>query len=296
MSGRSGTVSVVVPTYNRPRLVRRAVRSVLDQTYTDLECIVVDSASKTPANEALSSIADDRLTVVRLPEDRGLQHARNVAIERATGEYVAFLDDDDVWLPEKLARQVRWIERTGRDGCVTFKRIVDEDGTTEQDEGYISEFRILLGDVKTQPMSTLVVRRDRVEAVGGFDTVFPFQHEDREFCLRLLDEADLGVLEEPLIEVHREGRAEFPEPRALARGKQALLSKHRWRVRRYDRRDRWKIRNYNRLELAMSLGYHGHTAAWARAFLRALCPPVLSPSHYAFCLAVVVRRWVDGVR
>jgi len=296
VSGQSGTVSVIVPTYNRPRLVGRAVRSVLDQTYTDLECIVVDSASETPATEALSSITDDRLTVVRLSEDRGLQHARNVAIERATGEYVAFLDDDDVWLPEKLAHQVRWIERKGRDGCVTFKRIVDEDGTIEQDEGYISEFRVLLGDVKTQPMSTLLVRRDCVEAVGGFDTDFPFQHEDREFCLRLLDQADLGVLEEPLIEVHREGRAEFPEPRALACGKRALLTKHRWRVRQYDRQDRWKILNYNFLELAMSLGYHGHTVAWACTFLWALWPPVLSLSQYAFCLAVVARRWVDGVR
>jgi glycosyltransferase involved in cell wall biosynthesis len=289
-------VSVIVPTYNRPRLVGRAVRSVLDQTYTDLECIVVDSASETPATEALSSITDDRLTVVRLSEDRGRQHARNVAIERATGEYVAFLDDDDVWLSEKLAHQVHWIERKGRDGCVTFKRIVDEDGTIEQDEGYISEFRVLLGDVKTQPMSTLVVRRDCVEVVGGFDTDFPFQHEDREFCLRLLDQADLGVLKKPLIEVHREGRAEFPEPRVLARGKQALLIKHRWRVQRYDRRDRWKILNYNLLELGMSLGYHGHTVAWAWTFLWALWPPVLSPSHYAFCLAVVARRWIDDVR
>jgi len=289
-------VSVVVPTYNRPRLVRRAVQSILDQTYSDLECIVVDSASETPATDALSPIADDRLAVVRLSEDRGHHHARNVAIERATGEYVAFLDDDDVWLPEKLARQVRWIERTGRDGCVTFKRIVDEDGTMEQDEGYICEFRVLLGDVKTQPTSTLVVRRDCVEAVGGFDTDFPFQHEDREFCLRLLDRADLGVLKQPLIEVHREGRAEFPEPKALASGKRALMTKHGWRVRRYGWRDRWRIRNYNRLELAMSLGYHGHTLAWARSFLQALWPPVLSFSHYAFCLAVVARRWRDRVR
>ncbi|MFC7021130.1 MULTISPECIES: glycosyltransferase family 2 protein [Haloarcula] len=99
-------VSVVITTYNRPELLPRAIESVLEQTFTDLECIVVDDCSPTlKAKEIIGSYDDDRLQYTRHTENQGLSAARNTGIDMAQGDYVAFLDDDDEWLPGKLEKQ-----------------------------------------------------------------------------------------------------------------------------------------------------------------------------------------------
>ncbi len=251
----------------------------------------------TPASQALADVADERLTIIRLEDDDGLQHAKNVGIGNATGEYLAFLDDDDVWLPEKLERQLRFVNARQVDGCVTLKRVVDEEGTTIPDTGYMSRYRALMGDLKTQPMSTLLIRRKPVTEIDGFDESFPFQHEDREFCVRILDRASIGVLEAPLIEVHRDGRTPFPEPDALIEGKRALLNKHEELLSSFSLLDQRRILSFNRLELALSLCHHGEPKRSLALFRRALVPPVLSPQQYLFYLAVFSRTlFSNGVR
>jgi glycosyltransferase involved in cell wall biosynthesis len=104
---RGHTVSAVIPTRNRPDLVLRAVRSVLAQTYPHLiEAIVVVDGPDPDTSNALASIRDDRLRVILLPRAQGAQNARNTGIEAAHGEWIALLDDDDKWLPEKTALQM----------------------------------------------------------------------------------------------------------------------------------------------------------------------------------------------
>jgi glycosyltransferase involved in cell wall biosynthesis len=102
----SPRVSVVIPTRNRPELVRRAVESVFAQTYGEFEVIVVIDGPDASTEAALGELADPRLRVLALPAPRGGSDARNAGIQAATGEWVAFLDDDDEWLPERLARQL----------------------------------------------------------------------------------------------------------------------------------------------------------------------------------------------
>lgn len=100
------SVSVVIPTRSRPTLVVRAVSSVLGQTMTDLEVVVVIDGPDPDTVGALESIASPRLKVVALPRQGGGARARNEGVKAATGEWLAFLDDDDEWLPEKLERQL----------------------------------------------------------------------------------------------------------------------------------------------------------------------------------------------
>jgi glycosyltransferase involved in cell wall biosynthesis len=100
------TVSAVIPTYHRPELVVRAVRSVLTQTFRDLEVIVVVDGPDAEVVTALAEIQDDRLRVVELPGNVGAARARNAGIEEAKGTWIGFLDDDDEWLPEKLDTQL----------------------------------------------------------------------------------------------------------------------------------------------------------------------------------------------
>jgi glycosyltransferase involved in cell wall biosynthesis len=104
------TVSVVIPTRNRPELVTRAVRSALAQTLAEIEVIVVIDGPDQATREALAAEPDPRLRVVPLAASGGAPSARNVGVEHATGKWTALLDDDDEWLPDKLATQVALAE------------------------------------------------------------------------------------------------------------------------------------------------------------------------------------------
>jgi len=100
-------VSVVIPTCNRPRLATRAVRSVLGQTHDDLEVVVVIDGPDEATEAELAAIPDARLRVIVLPEQGKAPNARNVGARAAAGHWTAFLDDDDEWLPTKLAVQLK---------------------------------------------------------------------------------------------------------------------------------------------------------------------------------------------
>lgn len=104
-------VSIVMPVYNDTVYVKEAVASVLRQTYHRWELLLVDDGSPLDIREAIKDIlADERICFIRLPENRTVAGARNVGIEAARGRYLAFLDSDDWWLPEKLEKQVRFMQ------------------------------------------------------------------------------------------------------------------------------------------------------------------------------------------
>lgn len=104
-------ISVVIPSYNREKTIERAVRSVLNQTWSDLEVIVVDDCSADKTLEVLASIDDPRLRVYKLEENSGACVARNRGIDEAKGDYIAFQDSDDSWRPDKLAVQIACLEK-----------------------------------------------------------------------------------------------------------------------------------------------------------------------------------------
>lgn len=106
MGPEAEMVTAVIPTRNRPQLVPRAVRSCLGQTVRDIEVIVVIDGPDEQTAKALARIDDPRLRVVALDESVGAQEARNVGVRAASGTWIAFLDDDDEWLPGKLERQL----------------------------------------------------------------------------------------------------------------------------------------------------------------------------------------------
>lgn len=97
---------MVIPTKNRPELVGRAVQSALRQTLSSIEVLVVVDGRDDATSQALALVDDPRLRVTALPESVGAQEARNIGVKASTGRWVAFLDDDDEWLPEKLERQI----------------------------------------------------------------------------------------------------------------------------------------------------------------------------------------------
>lgn len=194
-------VSVVITTYNRPNLLPRAVESVREQSYENVEIIVVDDCSETPAASVLEDGPD--LRVVRHEENQGANAARNTGIRESSGEFVAFLDDDDTWDPSKLARQVEAFD----DGVVmvyTGSRSITDDGEV------ISRFRPKMrGDVTTDlfagvhigGFSLVMVRRSAIDDAGTLDERFP-SWQDREWYVRLSLVGEFEYVDAPLV-THR---------------------------------------------------------------------------------------------
>lgn len=167
-------VSVVIPAYNAAPFIRETVESVLAQTFRDLECIVVDDGSTDGTAAVLASIDDDRLRCLTKPNEGTVSAARNAGIAEARGELIAMLDADDLWLPDKLERQVTLLDARPEVGLVYCAyAIVDRDlrhprviWTDEHDAGF--RRWMLLEGSGIAPSSTAVVRRPVLDAVGPF--------------------------------------------------------------------------------------------------------------------------------
>jgi len=126
-------VSVILPTYNRSSTLREAMESVLEQTYEDLELIVVDDGSTDDTMDVVQSVRDPRVRYIRLAENRGVSHARNVGLAHARGVWVAFQDSDDLWRPAKLEHQMDVALQAGEKvGVWGFWQVDYPDGTSHR--------------------------------------------------------------------------------------------------------------------------------------------------------------------
>src|SRR6266516_320914 len=178
-------VSVVIPTYNRVDLLRPAIVSVLNQTFQDFEIIIVDDGCTDSTSDLVSAFNDARIKYIRHEINKGGSAARNTGILNSKCEFIAFLDDDDEWLPEKLDMQIKVIEeslpRVG--GVYTSYIVVDRtDGTI-----IARKIPTKKGDLSTNLLvnncigatSSVLLRMRCFEDVGLFDEVLPsFQDYD----------------------------------------------------------------------------------------------------------------------
>ena len=161
MPDNKSMVSVVIPTYNRQDLILEAIHSVLDQVYEDFELIVVDNASVDQTLERLKGIKDPRVKIL-VEERRGASFARNTGICHAQGQFLAFLDSDDLWLPEKLAVQMDEIQSLPR-GSIVFSQYLEffNDRQTVR--------RTLSGGPLNLSVITMLIRTADFRAIGSFD-------------------------------------------------------------------------------------------------------------------------------
>lgn len=122
-------ISVIIPTFNRATLLPRALQSARQQTYPNLEILVVDDASTDNTREVVAASGDPRIKYLRHDSNRGGAVARNTGLKAARGDYMAFLDSDDEWLPEKLARQMEAIDKSGALFCYCQSHRQQPDGS-----------------------------------------------------------------------------------------------------------------------------------------------------------------------
>jgi len=182
------TVSVIIPTYNRPELLEKAVLSVLGQTYRDLEVIVVDDGLIQRAETIISKLGDPRIRYIQHNKSIGGAAARNTGIKNSTGRFVAFLDDDDEWVSEKLAIQMSEFENTSDEVgfCFSAVKNIKDNGeeTTQVPEGINDYHELALEWFKGFLTVTLIIKRTVFEDVGYFDENFP-SHQESELMLRI---------------------------------------------------------------------------------------------------------------
>jgi glycosyltransferase involved in cell wall biosynthesis len=219
----------------------------VDQTYDDIEMIVVDDGSPTPVEEelslSLSSSSRSTVQFIRHEENQGANAARNTGIRAATGEYVAFLDDDDEWVETKVERQVSTFEEATPETGVVYTGIREESpsGTTVKTpsrEGNV--VKALLAGANFGQFSSLMVRADVIDAAGLPDERFPIW-QDREWYFRLAQHAEFRSVAEPLtvrtvghedqISHDFEAKCEVAYPLFLEKHR-SLAVEHGWRYER----------------------------------------------------------------
>lgn len=182
------TISVVIPAYNVERTILETVDSVLQQTFSDFELIVIDDGSKDRTVELLQSIKDERLKVFSY-ENGGLPVARNRGISRSTGEFITFVDADDLWTPDKLELQLAALQQHPEAGVAySWTSCIDDQG--ELLFQYAPSFyegnvyaQLLIGDFIYSGSNTMI-RRQAIESVEGFDPALK-SCEDWDCWLRL---------------------------------------------------------------------------------------------------------------
>jgi glycosyltransferase involved in cell wall biosynthesis len=206
---RAPTVSVVVPTYNRVEFLRDTIDSVRAQTWEDWELVVGDDGSAKPTREWLKQLSTQaRIRVVWGSHTGRPAVARNLALREARGEYVAFLDSDDLWGPEKLAKQLADLARNPSCGW-SYCGFVRVDGANqvlaaEATRRWVCRTGRIFGDIITAEVSLrtpcMLVRREVLERTGGFDERLA-DGEDLDLWLRLALIADATAVDEPLVRV-----------------------------------------------------------------------------------------------
>ncbi len=200
----TATISVIIPTYNYGRFIGRCLDSVLRQTYRDTEILVVDDGSDDGTEEVMKHYPSVLYT--RLPENRGVSAARNIGLQMARGRFVAFIDADDEWHPEKLARQYDFLENHGE-----YRIVFCKTGNIFEDEALAAHDKARLIALGTESSNmyfpSMLARREVFDEYGPLDESLRYS-EDTDWLTRIVRKRErTHCLQEVLYyrHIHRDG-------------------------------------------------------------------------------------------
>ncbi len=197
-------VSIVIPTYNRENTILKAIQSVLNQTYKNIEVIVVDDCSTDNTEQKVLNIKDNRVKFYKLRSNQGACAARNEGILHAKGKYIAFQDSDDIWHNNKLEIQLRELQNTGAN-CLfcDFNKYLDNTTNVKTfpkncKEGFLSYEELLIRSVVST--QCLIVKKDCLKNIK-FDTKMP-RLQDWDLILELSKSFSVYHLKTVLVDVY----------------------------------------------------------------------------------------------
>jgi glycosyltransferase involved in cell wall biosynthesis len=216
LPGGEESVSVVIPFFNRTVLLPRALKSVVGQTYENLDIILVDDGSTEDASEVLAKFSDERIRLIRHEENRGVSAARNTGIKAARGRYLSFLDSDDEWFPTKIEKQLAQLKRLNDPNMVSYcfsEVYSDAEEKVTNLHDFSQEGNLLHCALRSSVqmtgasglcvlMNELLLTKEQMLDVGYFNESYRM-HEDWEFLIRLANKYRFVCLKEFLVRNHK---------------------------------------------------------------------------------------------
>ncbi len=193
-------VSVIIPTYNRKNLLPRALQSVLNQSFTDFELIVVDDGS----TDGTSELADQfpKIRLLRSELNHGVSHARNRGVAASCAKWTAFLDSDDVWATRKLEQQIKWLDAHPHFKILQSNEIWIRNGKRVNPPATHKKFQGDLFEAGLERCmitpSSVIMERSLFDETGGFDESFK-ACEDYDLWLRICCHHEVGLLQKELL-------------------------------------------------------------------------------------------------
>jgi glycosyltransferase involved in cell wall biosynthesis len=280
-------ISVITPTYNRPGLLKNSINSVLSQTYSDFELIVIDDCSSDNTPGVLEGFQDERLKVIRNSSNKGIAAVRNIGVASSQGKYIAFLDDDDEWLPDKLEKQIRIMEDGSESlGCVYSGCLTTGPDGSEIVSTSIPRYRnkvlneLLLENFITT--STTLVKKSSIEKAGLFDEDIPYG-EDYDMWIRIAEDFRFDFAPEPLTKYRIHPNSITKNYAKVINGIAKILSKHRSLFARNKR-----AYGNHLLLLGVLYCYSGKTGEGIKTFMRAIqAYPFDARLYYNLALALL---------
>jgi glycosyltransferase involved in cell wall biosynthesis len=257
-------VSVIIPTHNRAEFLRSAIASVLNQTFQDFEIIIIDDASKDHTQEVIANFNDARIKVIHNQISKGAAGARNIGLINTSGEYIAFLDDDDEWLPEKLKIQTCLLDNSPSEvgGIYTYSFIKEKvSGRVLSIWNYeIKEF----SKENVITTSSVLLRRECFEKCGLFDENMP-TGSDYDMWIRISENFSFEIIKDALVNYYiHENRLSINYGKKI-RGLEILFEKH-------DNLFKKDFKEYSRMYLSLGVFYcyKGELQKGRRAFSKSI--------------------------
>lgn len=230
-------VSVVVPTYGRSQSLSRAITSVLNQTYSPIEIIVIDDNGKGTFHQKetekvlLPFIKKNQISYIVHENNSNGAVARNTGIKKCHGDYITFFDDDDEMLPHKIEEQVKALQSANKkvaasySGCYIYKQGKKVSEKYAKSNGNLKQ-QLLSGDWGFFSGSNILFMRTAVEQIGGYDESFQ-RHQDWEFVVRYFQSYDIVAIDEPLFIKHNDAASNKFRPLDRLTFMQQFLNKFR---------------------------------------------------------------------
>jgi len=225
------TVSVIIPTYNRRKYLSRAIDSVLSQTFEDYEVLVIDDASQDDTAQLIGQYKDARIKYHRHEKNCGAPAARNTGLRLATGEFIAFLDSDNEWLPERLQTQIKLFSSLGKDVGVVYgnNKVINELDHTETVWAFGLRGNLYKEFLQRPFMDfiTPLIRKECFERIGFMDENAP-SYQEWDTFLRISRYYEFDYVDEvlALYYVHSNNRIS-KGPLDEAGGWNYVLQKHK---------------------------------------------------------------------
>ncbi|NME82449.1 glycosyltransferase family 2 protein [Clostridium sp. SM-530-WT-3G] len=219
-------ISVIIPTYNRANSIEKAINSILNQTYEDIELLIIDDNSIDNTEDIVEKFNDKRIRYYKLSENKGACYARNYGIQLAKGEYIAFQDSDDEWRSNKLAEQYKYLIEKNLDVVSCF--ILVKNGEQEA---------IFPKKIKNNNYKNMILRENFIstQTIFGkkecfykekFDDRLP-RFQDWDLAIRLVNRYKIGIIEKVLVDVYIQSNSISKDCTKAIRATNILLEKYK---------------------------------------------------------------------